>query len=398
MRIAIVLESPLDLGGGFHQELATACLLNKHQNEYEFVFYTTEKANVAILKEKGIVARYLERHSAGNRIFLAFSGGGWLSKRLMRMAGLSVFPIEKVFLKDGIDLVYFLSPSFLAIFMTRINYIVTVWDLCHRDHPEFPESNFDGEFEGREYIYKNVLQKATAVLADSDLGKANIIRRYGCDTERVHVARFLPSIDLQENATIDIKVKYFLLRPYVFYPAQFWAHKNHVYVLDGVSLLRKKYGVTLDVVFSGNDKGNLGHVLEYARQLGLTDNVHYVGFLPRHEMASFYKEAVALVMPTYFGPTNIPPLEAFSAGCPVCYSDLPGMSEQVGTGAFLMDLKDPSSLAEHLQTILNDPKSVREKKDAGRRLLAQWTEDDYWHVVKGILDGFFIKMKCWKAC
>ena len=48
-----------------------------------------------------------------------------------------------------------------------------------------------------------------------------------------------------------------------------------------------------------------------------------------------YTEALALVMPTYFGPTNLPPLEAFQTGTPVLYSDLPGMREQVGDAAIM---------------------------------------------------------------
>ena len=30
---------------------------------------------------------------------------------------------------------------------------------------------------------------------------------------------------------IDIKFKYKLNHDYVFYPAQFWSHKNHIYLL-----------------------------------------------------------------------------------------------------------------------------------------------------------------------
>jgi glycosyltransferase involved in cell wall biosynthesis len=38
-------------------------------------------------------------------------------------------------------------------------------------------------------------------------------------------------------------------------------------------------------------------------------------------------------MPSYFGSTNLPPLEAVSLGCPVIYSDLPEFREQMGDAA-----------------------------------------------------------------
>ena len=58
-------------------------------------------------------------------------------------------------------------------------------------------------------------------------------------------------------------------------------------------------------------------------------------------------------MPTYFGPTNIPPLEAFKINVPVLYSDLPGLRDQVGKAAMLIDLKKPESLASNLKKLLN---------------------------------------------
>ena len=48
-------------------------------------------------------------------------------------------------------------------------------------------------------------------------------------------------------------------------------------------------------------------------------------------------------MPSYFGPTNLPPIEAFKLGVPVFYPDLPGMREYVGNAAILIDLNNPKS-------------------------------------------------------
>jgi len=53
--------------------------------------------------------------------------------------------------------------------------------------------NFDGIFEYREEIFINALPKAVAVLTNCESLKADIIQYYGCDFERVHVIKFLPS-------------------------------------------------------------------------------------------------------------------------------------------------------------------------------------------------------------
>ena len=62
-------------------------------------------------------------------------------------------------------------------------------------------------------------------------------------------------------------------------------------------------------------------------------------------------EKLTLVMPTFFGPTNSPPLEAFSLGVPILYSDLIGLKDIVAAALFL-DLDDPGSLAQNLKNLI----------------------------------------------
>ena len=72
-------------------------------------------------------------------------------------------------------------------------------------------------------------------------------------------------------------------------------------------------------------------------------------------------QSLALVMPTYLGPTNIPPLEAFVYDTPVCYSDTPFFREQLDDAVFFMDLNDPHSLIKNLLTIKNDKEITKGK-------------------------------------
>ena len=395
MRIAVILETPLHLGGGFQQELSLAVMLSKESGRDEFVFYSTRKENIAVLASSGVRASFLPvsslLHKIHNKVLLSTVG-----YPVLAVLGLGQGALEKILTRQNIDLVFFLSPSWKALALRRLNYIIHVWDQCHRDWPEFPEVRFDGEFENREFFFRKGLLKAVAVLVDAPYSKAALVRRYGCDEDRVFVFPFLPAVHAPVKNKTDIRAKYRIANKFVFYPAQFWPHKNHVYLLDGLKILRDKYGVVLDAVFSGSDKGALSQVLSYARQIGLDQAVHYVGFIPGEEVDAFYKEAVALVMPTYFGPTNMPPLEALVRGCPVCYFDLPGPREQLGEGGFFMDLSDPHSMAEQIMMILNQPRLVRERLNKGRLIVESMGQGKHMAILQDIFQGFRIRMKCWK--
>ena len=252
--------------------------------------------------------------------------------------------------KKKVDLVYFISQSYLTNYLHNINYIFTLFDLCHRDNPEFPEVKNNRIFEFREKQLQNNLARATAVLTES-IRKKNVIYRYRLDEERVHVFPIEPAPTIEfvksrsdnniENKYIDIKKKYNLKYDYIFYPAQFWAHKNHIYILKTLNILQNEGSDLLGAIFSGSDQGNLSYIKDMTKQFNLENKVRFTGFVSNEEINYLYSQSIALVMPTYFGPTNIPPLEAFKLNVPVIYSDLPGLRDQVKGAALLVDLNDP---------------------------------------------------------
>ena len=42
----------------------------------------------------------------------------------------------------------------------------------------------------------------------------------------------------------------------IFYPAQFWAHKNHKYIIDAAEILKNENNTKFLFVFCGGNKGN----------------------------------------------------------------------------------------------------------------------------------------------
>ena len=402
MNIAVILEQGIKEGGGFQQALSTIFLLNKYKSpKYNFIFFTAIEENIAALKKSGIEAHSLKLPYIAK--IIAHFRRNILIYHMIRKSGFFRFnKFDKVLRPYDIDLIYFLSPSGLSLETEKYNYIFTVWDLCHRDYVEFPEVREFREFEGRERLFNAALPKAVKVIADSELGKKNIIRRYNIDEQRVVVLPFLPSYgidiaacDYQKNY-IDVKVKYSINGDYIYYPAQFWSHKNHIYILEGLKVLKGKYNIKINAVFSGSDKGNLEFVLKRAEDFGLNDQIYYIGFVSSEEIPYLYRQALALVMPTYFGPTNIPPLEAFKLECPVLYPDLPGLREQVKDSALLMDLTDPESLAQNLIKVIEKDKEIGNLVKNGKRKIEDLREEAYWLVFQGIFDDYAGKLKCWK--
>ncbi|EEA00897.1 glycosyl transferase group 1 [Burkholderia sp. H160] len=404
--MVVLLEQDNSAGGGFQQATNAALLLKRLPPELCTVtFVTTRRSAIEELHLSGVDSSYLPvrrwqrllarfhlmwRQFSPPSLLKGKIYFNWLDRSLRNM---------------GADLVYFTCPSQLALLTEQFSYLFTVWDLAHRDEVDFPEVRSGGEFERREQIYQHALKKATGIIVDSQAGHDNVVRRYGIDPERVHVIPFSPAVGtlLPEHEFgdperfVDIKAKYSLDCDYVYYPAQFWPHKNHVYLLRGLRRLEDRFGIRVGAVFSGRDHGNLAHVRSVATDLGLTDRICFAGFVPDREVACLYRQALALVMPTYFGPTNLPPYEAFQLGVPVLYSDLKNLRDQVGDAGLLIDLSDPDTMADALQKLITDPDLRQILLERGRRRIEALTDDRRLSVLKDALEAFRVRRMCWGA-
>jgi glycosyltransferase involved in cell wall biosynthesis len=275
--------------------------------------------------------------------------------------------------------------------------VVTVHDLNHRIYTEFPEVVAQGEFERREYYFRNACRYATTLLVESETGREDLLNFYGdagALADRVVVLPMLPATTVALNGGEDdnrrVRQRYGLDREYFFYPAQFWPHKNHLRLVQALSHLRQGSGLTPTLVLGGSHSGALRRrtfvtAMEAARRLGVHDQVRYLGFIPDHDMSALYREAVGLVMPTFFGPTNIPVLEAFALGCPVVTSDIRGIREQTNGGAILVNPRDPEAIADGLRRLLTATDERRVLIRRARDVMSRYTADDYRSILKRML-------------
>lgn len=302
---------------------------------------------------------------------------------------------RRFFLRHRIDLLVFTADNDLAT-RAGIPYVVAIHDIQHRLHPEFPEVSAQGEWERREQRMRTLIAGASVVLVDSEVGRADVLEHYG-DTgiapDAVRPLPFRPAHYLGDAPTDDareaVRKKYGLRGEYLFYPAQLWPHKNHRRLVEALGILSAQ-GIRLPLVLAGSRSGELRartyvEMMEAAAECGVEDLVHYLGYVPDDEMSALYAEALALVMPTFFGPTNIPALEAFQLSCPVITSDIRGIREHVGGAALLVDPESPDSMAAALARIAGNPNLREELVIRGRAWLDGYTRDDYVSLLHGAL-------------
>ena len=399
LKIGVVFHGNPLAGGGFHDGLSSTLLVYNLKKDFDLAFYTPVIENAQAVKTHGIDIKLLK--------FGKIHKLGYKSRKNNLLFSLfrsfKKFPaLDDQFEKDGVNLVYFTGPNPICLFLERLNFVLPVWDLCHRDHPEFPEVRESFEFEARENFLNRALPKAAAIIAESPFGRDALIRRYKVDPEKVHFVWKPPSTKILSfaSAVSDFDPKKFTEIPdnadYIFYPAQFWAHKNHRLILYSVHHLKSKHGYEIYAVFCGSDCGNLESILNYSRELKIENLVKYVGFAPDEHIPNYYRKSLALVMPSLFGPTNMPPVEAFVLGTPVIVANLPGFKDQVGDAGILIDPYDAVSLSKAIIELADD-KIYRQKLiERGRKRALSFSDDERLRTLNKIFVNFAKKLALWQ--
>lgn len=348
MKVVAVLEVSITGGGAFHQGLnAIRQMRDLARGQFEFEVITQHHENVRFLEEIGVKSRVF-RKTWFDKLFFILVDSYMLRRQLFQHKVLSAF--EKDLLENGADVVYFLTQSRLPSMLVKIPFITTVFDICHRDFPEFPEVRECGVFFSRDEHFKNNLPAASLVITDSPELSEKIVRKYGVDAERI-IAIPYGTADIEAyDETEHVLQQYKITSGYFFYPAQFWPHKNHVRIIEAMALL-KASGSDFRVVFAGGDKGNRLYLEKMAKNLGVEGRITFLGFVPQQHMHGLYAGCHAVIMPTYFGPTNLPPLEAWTFNKPLIYSA--HLRSHAGDAALYVDADSVDDIATAMQACMD---------------------------------------------
>jgi len=159
--------------------------------------------------------------------------------------------------------------------------------------------------------------------------------------------------------------------------------------------LREKYDYAPQLVFTGSDKGNKAFIQEQIAALGLREQVVFAGFVSREDLILLYRQAVALVYPSFCGPENIPPLEAMALGCPALVGAIDGAFEQLGDAALLLSPTDPEAWVEGVQRLRHDAVFRAALSAKGRKRAESFTANEFARGLFAIMDKFAAYRRCW---
>jgi glycosyltransferase involved in cell wall biosynthesis len=161
-------------------------------------------------------------------------------------------------------------------------------------------------------------------------------------------------------------------RPFVLFVSSLWRYKNCHGLLRAWALARPRLGGRqLAIVGFGRDVKYTAELHSLADELGITEDVVFVGGVPLAETTYFYQAADVFVYPSFNETFGLPILEAMACGCPVVTSDSSSMPEIAGGAAVLSNPHDPGSIASAIEQVLNS--TTDRLRDRGLERAAKFT-------------------------
>lgn len=218
------------------------------------------------------------------------------------------------------------------------------------------------------------MQKAAHVCCDSEATRNGLLARALLPPERTSVVPLglRPELTAPPNPAVEARVDALLSAP----PGATKGSVNLLHV--GSTIPRKRIDVLLEVFARiKRDVEPRARLLRaggrfttaqqaQAQRLGLVDSILVLPFLSAAELASVYRRATLVFVPSEAEGFGLPVIEALAAGTPVLASDLPVLREVGGEAANYAPVADIDAWTERVGELLAERRSAPERWEARR--------------------------------
>lgn len=278
---------------------------------------------------------------------------------------------EQIFLprtlqKFQLDLVHF--PHFNAPLLYRGKYLLTVHDITQN---YYPGNGFKAHLRRviYRYVFTHNIRHAVKTISVSHFTKKDILNNFPAAPQKIKVIHegidpVFRSIG-DRNQTAALRQKYKITKPFLLYVGVLRDHKNVVGLVKAFAILRKKFGLDLQLVITGKKNPRYPELYTAIKNLSLQNDIIFAGFVPKEDLVLLYNGAAVLVLPSFREGFGFTPLEAMACGTPVAASQTTSIPEVVGDAALLFNPYNPRDMARQIARLFQDPKLAENLRGKG---------------------------------
>jgi len=269
------------------------------------------------------------------------------------------------------DVVHF--PTQLA-YVTELPTIFQPHDLQHLHCPQFLSA---AETARRERLYRVFCNRASFVCVHTEWTRQDVLHHYQLPPDRVAVIPWGSVFEAYDTISDEeiraTAEKYGLPSRFFIYPSATWPHKNHEIILRALHLLKSERAISPQVFFTGSSTVYRPTLDKLAKELGISQQLHFLGFVTPVELQALFRTATAMIYPSKFEGFGLPILEAFHTRVPVLSSNSSTLPEVAADGALYFSPNSPGELAALMSDILERPELRQDLVNKGTSVLSHYS-------------------------
>jgi len=254
--------------------------------------------------------------------------------------------------------------------------VLTVYDMATR---VLPDSHSADEREMQHLRNRFARKEADVVVAISEHTKRDIVAYLGLQPARIRVVPGGVGPDyrpIDDQSALKDALAPFGLSPgsFLLHVGTIEARKNLPRLVDAYAQARHFLASPVPkLVLAGGHVYRAHEVVKKVEDLGLGQEVCFLGRVPRASLPSLYNGALTLVYPSLYEGFGLPPLEAMACGVPVIASNSSAVKEVVGKAGILVDPRNTGGLGRAIRSMLTDSGKRDRLREAGLQRARDFT-------------------------
>ena len=250
------------------------------------------------------------------------------------------FKISNIYKKLQANLLF--SPLPEAPLFSQCRYIIMAHDLIPLRFPR-TGSRLTAYFK---YYIPQVLSQAEHIICNSEATAKDVTDFFKIPSKKITPIPL--GYDSQRFQFLDLPTKNYFL-----YLGRHDHYKNLYRLIEAFANLPNSY--EYELWFAGPTDNTYTPTLKTKiRELGLTNLVKFLDYVPTGELPKIISQAIALVFPSLWEGFGFPVLEAMGCGTPVITSNISSLPEVAGDAAILVNPKNVGEITDAMNIIAQD--------------------------------------------
>jgi glycosyltransferase involved in cell wall biosynthesis len=255
--------------------------------------------------------------------------------------------------RNAIELYH--EPNYIPL-RYDVPVVATIHDLSWL---RYPETHPADRVRWLERGLPRVLERAAAILVDSEFVRGEVLTTFRVDAQRVHTAHLGVSAAFQPRNAVEtapaLRALELVHGEYLLTVGTIEPRKNVGHVLTAYAQLPATLRDRYPLVVAGAKGWRASDLERELRVLAGHGQIRFLGHVPGEDLPPLYAGAAAFVFASLYEGFGLPPLEAMASGVPVLVSNRASLPEVTGDAGVTFDPQRPDDTAAKIEAMLDDP-------------------------------------------